>query len=248
MVRGRSGGSAPGGVSATSARAPAPTDRPAIEAPHRRCIVTGALADRAALLRFVVAPDGEVVPDIEARLPGRGLWLLPRRDIVERAAAKRLFARAARRAITTPPGLADRAEALLARRCGDTLGLARRAGLAVAGFERVGEAVRAGRVGLLISALDAAEAGRRRLAAQADGVAAAAALTAAELGAAFGRDRVVHVAIGRGPLCRRLIADLERIAGFRAGAWVERGTGVAGLVNFAAAASQRHEGGSGSNE
>ena len=85
--------------------------------PQRRCIATGEVHDRARLLRFVVGPDGTVVPDIDERLPGRGLWLTPRRDIVDRAVAKRLFARAARRQVSVPPDLADRLETLLARRC-----------------------------------------------------------------------------------------------------------------------------------
>jgi uncharacterized protein len=180
--------------------------------------VTGAIGDRGALLRFVVAPDGTVVPDIEARLPGRGLWLTPRRDIVDRAVARRAFARAARRPVTVPPELADRIEALLARRCCDNLGLTRRAGLAVAGFERVGEAIRRGRVGLLLAALDAVGGGSGRLAALGGGLATVRVLTAAELGAAFGRECIVHAAVADGPLCRRLALDLSRLAGLRAGA------------------------------
>jgi predicted RNA-binding protein YlxR (DUF448 family) len=208
-----------------SATATFESDAPAS---HRRCIVTGELGERAALLRFVVGPDGEIVPDIEARLPGRGLWLLPRRDIVDRAVAKRLFARAARRPVSSPPALADRVEALLARRCCDGLGLARRAGLAVAGFERVGEAIRNGDAALLLVALDAAESARRRTEAVGRGLASASVLTAAELGGAFGRERSVHVAVGPGPLCRRLVVDLERMAGFRPGARVFHGHGVEG--------------------
>ena len=200
------------------------TDEPAT---HRRCIATGELRERGALLRFVVSPDGEIVPDVAARLPGRGLWLTPRRDIVDRAVAKRLFARAARRPITAPPGLADRIEALLAQRCCETLGLARRAGQAVAGFERVADMARRGRVGLLVFALDGAEGGRRRIAALGREVPAAGVLTGAELGAAFGRDRVAHVGIGPGPFADRLVTDLRRIAGFRAGATVHDGTGPA---------------------
>lgn len=191
---------------------------------QRRCIATGEVHERAALLRFVVAPDGELVPDVAARLPGRGLWLMPRRDIVERAVAKRLFARAARRPISAPAGLADRIEALLAQRCRDALGLARRAGVAVAGFERVAEAVRQGRAALLVFALDGAEGGRHRLVALGRGLPWAAALSGAELGAAFGRERVVHVSVGAGPLCRRLLADMQRIAGFRAEAALGGGT------------------------
>src|SRR5262249_25133213 len=108
-----------------------------ISLPQRRCICTGESGDRPFLLRFVIGPDDELVPDVAARLPRRGLWWPPRRDIVERAVAKRLFARAARRPVTVPLGLADRIEALLAQRCRDGLGLARRAGLAVAGFTKV---------------------------------------------------------------------------------------------------------------
>lgn len=156
------------------------------------------------------------MPDIAARLPGRGLWLLPRRDIVNQAVAKRLFARTARRPVTVSAGLADRIEALLVQRCGETLGLARRAGLAVAGFEKVREAARAGRIGLVLAALDGAEDGRRKVQAVARGWSCALVLTAAELGAVFGRERVVHVAVASGPLCARLLADAQRIGGFRA--------------------------------
>lgn len=198
--------------------------------------MTGEVRDRAALLRFVVGPDGAIVPDIEARLPGRGLWLTPRRDIVERAVAKRVFARAARRPVAAPPELADRIEGLLARRCSDLLGLARRAGLAVAGFDRVSDAVRRGRVEFLLCALDGAEGGRRKLAELGRGLPSASVLTAAELGAAFGRERIVHAAVGGG-LGRRLVIDLSRLAGMRAAAVMDRG------MDFAPAGPASEDGG-----
>jgi len=188
----------------------------------------------------VVGPDGAIVPDVDARLPGRGLWLLPRRDIVERAVVKRAFARAARRPVVVPPELADRCEALLARRCCDALGLARRAGLAVAGFERVGEAVRRGNAALLLFALDGAEAGRRRMAAGARGVAAASVLDAAELSGVFGRERVTFVAVGAGPLCSRLRAELQRLAGFRAAATID-GAGIAAAEPLRRDGTKAHE-------
>jgi predicted RNA-binding protein YlxR (DUF448 family) len=187
-------------------------------APQRRCIATGEVRDRAAFLRFVVGPDGTIVPDIDERLPGRGLWLTPRRDIVDRAVAKRAFARAARRSVSVPPDLADRLENLLARRCVDSLGLARRAGLAVAGFDRVCEAVRHGRAALLLYARDGASGGQRKLAGLARDLRCADTLTSAELGAAFGRDRIVYAAVGGGKLCRRLLLDLEKLAGLRVAA------------------------------
>ena len=158
-----------------------------------------------------------------ARLPGRGLWLTPRRDILERAIARRLFSRSARRAITTPAGFADRVETLLVQRCADGIGLGRRAGLAVAGFEKSYEAVRTGKASLLVLALDGAEGGRRKMRALARGLPVAIVLTATEMGAIFGRDHVVNIAIGDGRLSGQLIVVAEKIAGFRSGAVIDRG-------------------------
>lgn len=155
--------------------------------------------------------------------------------------AKRAFARAARRPVVAPPELADRCEALLARRCRDALGLARRAGLAVAGYERVGEAVRRGNAALLLFASDGAEAGRRRMASGAAGVASADVLDAGELSGVFGRERVAFVAVGPGPLCSRLQTELRRLAGFRAA-----GTLVG--IGIAAAEPSRQDGGTKTNE
>jgi uncharacterized protein len=188
---------------------------------QRRCIVTGDICDRSRLLRFVVGPSGELVPDVAARLPGRGLWLTPRRDIVDRAVAKRLFARAAHRPIVVSADFADRVEALLAQRCIDTVGLARRAGLAVGGFEKVSEATRTGKAALLLAAVDGAAGARRKMRALAGDLPLVCVLTAAEIGAAFGREHVVNASLGAGPLCDRLIADAGKIAGFRAAAVVE---------------------------
>jgi uncharacterized protein len=184
--------------------------------------VTGDHRERSSLIRFVVGPDGELVADIAARLPGRGLWLTPRRDIVDRAVTKRLFGRAARRPVAVPAGLADRIEALLTQRCIEAIGLARRAGLAVAGFERVVEAARGGRAAVLLLALDGAEGGRRKVQRLGRGLPLVCVLTAAEMGAAFGREHVVNAALGTGPLCRRLVSDAEKLAGFRTNAVVEQ--------------------------
>lgn len=167
------------------------------------------------------------MPDIDERLPGRGLWLLPRRDIVNRAVAKRAFARAARRPVSVPPDLADRLETLLVRRVVDSLGLARRAGLAVAGFDRVCEAVRHGRAALLLCARDGAAGGRRKLTGLGRDLPCADTLTASELGAAFGRDRSVHAAVGGGKLGRRVFADVEKLAGLRGSAAVGGAAGEA---------------------
>jgi predicted RNA-binding protein YlxR (DUF448 family) len=167
-------------------------EEPEVEGPERRCVVTGEVRSKAELLRFVLSPAGEVVPDIGSRLPGRGIWLCARRDVVNTAVAKRLFAKAARRAAVVPADLADRLEVLLARRCLDALGLARRAGQAVCGFEKVRAELKARRVAVLVEARDAAEGGSGKMRALASGLPVVDLFDAAELGPIFGRDAAVH--------------------------------------------------------
>ena len=185
------------------------------QGPNRRCIVTGSVLAKEKLLRFVVGPDNVVVADVDGRLPGRGIWLSPRRDVVNTAVSKRLFAKAARRAVSAPEDLAERVEKLLARRCLDGLALARRAAQAVCGFEKVKAEIKAGKVAVLVEASDAARDGRDKLKALAPGVAVVDLFDAAELGAVFGRDHAVHVCVAPGGLARRLTAEAAFLAGFR---------------------------------
>lgn len=199
------------------------------QGPLRRCLVTGEARPKAELVRFVVGPDRRIVPDIAERLPGRGLWTLARRDIVAAAVKKRLFQRAARAQVTAEDDLADCVEALLARRCVDLIGLARRAGLAVAGFAKVEAALRGKGVAVLIAASDGSADGRGKLEALAPGVPRVEALRSAELGAAFARESAVHAALKRGPLAESFLVEAGRLGGFRAGERelsVEQGTAI----------------------
>jgi uncharacterized protein len=182
----------------------------------RRCIVTGEVRSKAMLIRFVVSPEGRVVPDISARLPGRGLWLTAGRDIVATAVAKRLFARAARRPVLVEDDLADMVETRLAERCRDLIGLARRAGEAVVGFVKVEKLLASGHAGLLLAAREGAADGRAKLRSLAPALPERSELSAAELGAAFGRDTAVHAALRAGRLAGALARDLDRLHGFRA--------------------------------
>lgn len=149
------------------------------------------------------------------------MWLTAQRDIVADAVSKRLFARAAKAPVVVDSGLEERVEALLARRCAELLGLARRAGLVRAGFMKVKESLAKGGVVVLVEALDGAADGRAKLGALAPGVAMVSCLSAAELGAALGRDHAVHIALKAGPLTDSFIAEARRLAGFRVGARVD---------------------------
>lgn len=168
---------------------------------------------RERMLRFVVGPDREIVPDIAGRLPGRGLWLQSCRDIVDRAAATNAFARASRRDVTVPDALADQVERLLAARCIDLIGFARRAGSALTGFEAVRRALQRGGAALLLVAADGSVRQRSRLPLVRDRVVDV--LLSSELGGAFGRDAVTYAVLGQGRLAGRVWTDAGRLAGFR---------------------------------
>jgi len=194
-------------------RTAAPRDGQTAE---RRCIATGEVRPRDELLRFVVDAEGRLTPDIAGRLPGRGIWLSPDRDSVKRACARKLFERAARRALQVGDGLDDRIETLLADRCVETIGLARRAGQAVAGFEKVRAMLRKGQGVVLLEARDGAEDGRDKLRSVAPELPVLDCLEADELGRAFGRERTVHAALSQGALAARLRVEMRKLKGFRA--------------------------------
>jgi predicted RNA-binding protein YlxR (DUF448 family) len=165
------------------------------------------------MLRFVLGPDRQVVPDLAARLPGRGMWLSARADVIETARAKGAFARAARGPVTVPADLPDLLRVGLTRRVGEMLGLARRAGQTVAGFAKAREWLVQGRVAGVIQAADGSADERARLLSGARDIWVAWPLPAAALGAVFGRDHVVHVAVSPGHLAGMLRNEIERLAG-----------------------------------
>src|SRR6478609_3763499 len=129
----------------------------------RKDIVLGEASDEARLVRFVVGPDGTVVPDVARKLPGRGMWVDATREAVAAAAKKGLFSRSAKTKLTAPADLADQVERLLARRVLDGLGLARRGGTIISGFEKVSSALASGQTAWLIEASDGAADGRRKI-------------------------------------------------------------------------------------
>lgn len=190
--------------------------------PLRRCIVTRERLPKERMIRFVVAPDRTLVPDLAATLPGRGIWLSACGDVLETARLKgglgRAFSRAAHGPVSVPSDLPAVLEAALTRRIVEFLGLARRAGQAVAGFDKAREWLRGGRAGLILQASDGSASERARfLSGASDAIVVLDPLPASVLGRAFGRDHVVHVAIASGRLGERLAVEAARLGGLRRG-------------------------------
>jgi uncharacterized protein len=195
-------------------------DGDASASPERQCAVTRARLPKEAMIRFVLSPDNVVTPDIGAGLPGRGVWVAAERRHVDAAAAKGAFARGFKGAVTVPEGLSDLTERLLVKRCVELLGLARKAGLAVQGHDQVRDALRGKEPAFLLEASDGAEDGRNKVyflaKALYSGVKVAGALSAQELGMAFGRDRVIHGLVRRGAIAKNWEIAYRRLTGFRA--------------------------------
>lgn len=177
--------------------------------PRRTCIITREVLPREDLLRFVLSPDGEVMFDLKGNLPGRGAWLVPRREVVEQAVQRRAFNRAFKAQVKVSADLPGQVAAQLRGAALSALSLARKAGEAVAGFEKVREALRGGEAVVLIEAADGARDGREKILRLARAVAPHVEVVnvfdAGELGLAFGRERVIHAAMKPGGLARRFV-------------------------------------------
>jgi predicted RNA-binding protein YlxR (DUF448 family) len=195
---------------------------PASDDRERRDIVSGEVMAEERLVRFVAGPDGSVVPDLARKLPGRGLWVEARREAVQSAAKRGAFSRAAKTKLTAAPDLADRVEGLMRTRLLAGLGLARRAGDLILGFEKVAASISSGRAALLIEAADGADDGRRKMLqvcrrAQLAGLASPRLIglfNSEELGLALGLGNVIHLSFLAGRGAERWTLDVERLSGF----------------------------------
>lgn len=199
------------------------TTRQTVDEPERRCILCGVSGSTGPMIRFAFAPDGEVTPDLAESLPGRGVWVCADRAALEEAIAKKrligALARSRKAAVRpdqVPDDLPARIDRLLAARVAGRLGLERKAGRLITGYEKVLAHLVSGRTALLIEAVDGAEDGRRKLRAKAqEDVIVAAVLDRNEMGLALGRENVVHAAVERGGGADRLVREMKRLAAWR---------------------------------
>ena len=192
--------------------------------PERRCILSGEHGGRDRLIRLALSPDGEVLPDVRAKAPGRGAWIGVDRSTLEAAQAKGRLRGALNRAfkadgLIIPEDLADRIEAALRQTALDRLGLEARAGTLLTGAEKIETAARRGEVKLLIHAADAGHDGRGRLdqAWRVGGGSGQGLVFPAErpiLSLALGRQNVVHIALIDAAAAARVLSALDRWRAF----------------------------------
>ncbi len=185
---------------------------------QRRDAVSGESIDTDGMIRFVVSPDGIVVPDVAHKLPGRGIWVRADRSALETAIRKNIFARAAKRQVKTDPGLVDQVHGLLRRRCLDLLGLARREGLLISGYEKILGNVKAKKLAWLIEATDGSADGRNRILAANRAAQGQAKICGcfdnSDLSLALGLENAIHIALLPGRRNERWSSEMKRLSGF----------------------------------
>lgn len=189
------------------------------DGPARRCIATGQSVPASGLIRFGLGPDGQVVPDILGRLPGRGFWVSADRRALQTVIDRKAFARVARQQVSLPEDLIGMVDRMLADRVVSLIALARKAGEAIAGYEKVKGWLETGDAAVLLQASDGSGRGKSRLRppepVEKGQETYIEALTGAELGLAFGRDHVIHAALTEGGLTDRILDEAKRLAGLR---------------------------------
>ncbi|ABD05310.1 Protein of unknown function DUF448 [Rhodopseudomonas palustris HaA2] len=194
-------------------------------ATERMCAVTRQVRPIDELIRFVVAPTGEVVADLKRKLPGRGLWVTGSRAMVEQAVRRKVFAKGFRRDVKVAPTLAADIERLLVQSVCDALAIAAKARQVVSGFGKVGSALKSGEAVAMLHAADGAADGIRKLGAlsrQMDGDATVSrdfpvitVLNSDELDLALGRSNVIHAALLAGPAGRTFLSRCQILVRYR---------------------------------
>ncbi len=189
----------------------------------RRCAVTRQELPPEELIRFVVDPSGEIVPDPTRKLPGRGVWLKCERPVVEAAVKTNAFAKSLKRQVSVPEDLPERIEILFLGRILNALSLANKAGLVSTGAEKVEKLLDSGRAAALLHGAEGTAEGRRKLdakfsAIQRDKGRSATIvdwLTIEQLSLAMGRSNVVHAGLIQGGATARLLSEAERLKRYR---------------------------------
>jgi len=192
---------------------------------ERTCALTRETKPAAEMIRFVVGPHGEAVPDVKRKLPGRGIWVTATRAAIEDAVKRNVFARGFKRDVRVARDLAAQTERMIERAALEALAIAGKAGTVVSGFSRVEKALGGNNILALIHAVDAGDDGKRKLAAalqrnttgESREIVMIDAFFGAQLDLALNRPNVVHAALLSGPGSETFLARVARLTRFRAG-------------------------------
>lgn len=131
---------------------------------ERTCIVTRQNASAQTLIRFVIGPNNQIVPDLKANLPGRGVWISAHHAVIDKAIKQKAFHKNFKTDVEVAPNLVHIVDTLLLKAALSSLSMARKAGAVVIGATKVDAAIRSGQVILVLHAKETTEDGKRKIA------------------------------------------------------------------------------------
>jgi predicted RNA-binding protein YlxR (DUF448 family) len=197
---------------------------------ERRCALTHEVKPAADLIRFVVGPDGVLVPDTDMKAEGRGVWISLGEKQVAEAVRKKAFAKSLKSEVRLPEDLPGLTRLRLEQRLVAAIQMAKKAGQLLTGMTKVKEALETGIAVALFTATDAAEDGRKKLLATLKAATKSAEeqgmgrvnvphfelLDSARMGLALGIESVIHAAPTQGAAGDAVVKRAEKLARYAA--------------------------------
>lgn len=180
----------------------------------RKCIVTGKVYEKEQLLRFTITPDGLVVPDFKKRLPGKGVYVLNSKKMLQKAVEANLFAKALKVKTKVEAELMTQVETLLRKQALDAVSLARKAGDLISGMDKVVDTLKKGKAAFLLEASDAGEDGHHRIMTYAKNVEIFSLFKIEELDKELAKENTVHLAFVKGNMAKMVREAFVRLTTF----------------------------------
>ncbi|MCZ2328057.1 RNA-binding protein [Bartonella sp. F02] len=190
---------------------------------ERTCIVTRKTASATTLIRFVIGPNNQIVPDLKENLPGRGVWVSAHKDIIQEAIKRKSFSKSFKTDVEVAPNLANIVDRILLKSALGYLSITRKAGAVVTGLTKVDAAIRSGRVILVLHAKEAKEDGKRKISQAIHAVQqqinqeikTISFLTSDEMSVAFGSNPVIHAALLNMKVANGFLKTIYKLAAYR---------------------------------
>lgn len=190
---------------------------------ERTCIVTRKNASAETLIRFVIDPNNQIVPDLKSHLPGRGVWVSAHHSAIEAAVKQKAFKKSFKTDVEVAPNLAHIVDALLLKAALSSLSMARKAGVVVTGATKVDAAIRSGQVILVFHAKETKENGKQKIAQAVHtiqqqinrDIKTISLFTSDEMQIAFGANPVMHAALLDTKATEGFLKTIHRLIAYR---------------------------------
>ena len=180
----------------------------------RKCIVTGEIKEKSQLLRFVITPDKQIVPDFYKKLPGKGVYVSSSYDVLQQAIAKNVFSKVLKKNIKVSADLLQIVENILHKNALNAISLAKKAGNTVIGMDKVLEALKAGKVQFILEATDAGDDGQKKLSHYTENMQVYRLFSVEELDKALDKGNTVYLAFLKQEMSKMVQDNFEKLSTF----------------------------------